>query len=423
MEWLISFISNGYTIVTIVGAAVVFVFQRIKTDNERFKQYASDLYREDNQTAQITSAILLRSYLTPKWLGLNFSYVKSTLNLIAAILRHTQNGNLQKTLADSISFVGNADGQDFQNANMYKCSIKPNSRKQFEITGEKRMLEKRISLRGADFFKANISYSGLYCINAEKAVFYESALDNTTFHNCILRNADFRAADVHNLKFKNCQLDGANFAGARRLDTVKIYTGDNNEKVDYLLNYLDKDGVFVGLQSKPQYPIQDTPKKIFISKLGAMNTKQKFYFSYLTKYLESQYNYEFVQIEPEEYRDSGQIEMIVNRMSECSGILIFAFAYIHIDNGNMVGLSNLLRNEEHISPWLQIEAAMANALYKLPCMVIAEEGVCCNGIFDSKIIKSEELLSRLDYKGKLSESDAEVFLQWSRMVDKHYFNK
>ena len=115
--------------------------------------------------------------------------------------------------------------------------------------------------------------------------------------------------------------------------------------------------------------------------------------------------------------------MIVNRMSECSGILIFAFAYIHIDNGNMVGLSNLLRNEEHISPWLQIEAALANALYKLPCMVIAEEGVCCNGIFDSKIIKSEELLSRLDYKGKLSESDAEVFLQWSRMVDKHYFNK
>ena len=88
------FINNGYAIITALAAVIIFVFQYVKNYNERYKQYASDLYREDNQTAQITSAILLRSYLTPQWLGLNRFYVKSTLNLIAAILRHTQNGNL-----------------------------------------------------------------------------------------------------------------------------------------------------------------------------------------------------------------------------------------------------------------------------------------------------------------------------------------
>lgn len=422
MEHFIEFISNGYAIVTVVGAAVIFIFQYIKNYNERYKQYASDLYREDNQTAQITSAILLRSYLSPNWFKLNLSYVKSTLNLIAAILRNTSNGNLQKTLADSISFVSKADGQDFQYANMHKCSIKPKSRMEYEITGNKKLLHRRISLRCADFFRADISQSGLYSIDAEKAIFFESVLNETTFHNCILRYANFRDADVHQMKFKDCDLLGADFAGARRLDTVKIYNSEKGINGDCLLKYLDKEGIFVGLQSKQLYSICNIPRKIFISKLGSMNTKQKFYYSHLIEYLRRTYKYEFVCINPEDYRDSGQIEMITNRMSECSGILIFAFAYIHIDNGNMVGFSNTLRNEEHISPWLQIEAALANAMYKLPCVVIAEEGVCCNGIFDTNVIHNENLLCKISYTGILSGTDEEQLSHWSRMVDQHCSN-
>ena len=415
----LEFISNTYTITTIVIAVMVFGFQYIKTKNERFKRYASDLYREDNQTAQITSAILLRSYLSSRWGILSGSYVKSTLNLIAAILRHTQNGNLQKTLADSISFVERADGQDFQYANMHKCSIKPKSQVQYVLTGDKKLLENRISLRSADFFKSDISESGLYNLNAEKAVFFESVLYGTTFHNCILRKADFRNADVHNLQFKNCDLKGANFAGARQLDTVKIFDEKRKINGDSILNYLNKDGVFVGLQPEQQYQVSTDAKKIFISKLGSMNTKQDLYYKQLTEYLEKTFNYKFVYIDPKDYRDSGQIEMITNRMSECSGMLIFAFAYIHIDNGNMVGYTNKLQNEEHISPWLQIEAALANAMYKLPCIIIAENGVCCNGIFDEKVLQNEELLSKIDYTGVLSEEDKLELEHWSRLVDQH----
>lgn len=419
METFEELIQSGYAIITTLAAIAVFVFQYIKNNNERYKQYASDLYREDNQTAQITSAILLRSYLTPKLFGLNRSYVKSTLNLIAAILRHSANGNLQKTLADSISYVSKADGQDFQHANMYKCSIKPKSIIEYKVTGDKKLLEKRISLRCADFYKANISKSGLYSIDAECAVFFDSLLYGTTFHNCILRGADFKSADVHNLKFKGCDLMGANFAGARRLDTVKVYDSEESEKGNNLLMYLNKDGVFVGLQKTQQYLINNAPRKIFISKLGSPNTKQKLYYANIKDYLQKQYKYEFEYIDPEDYRDSGQIEMIVNRMSECSGILIFAFSYIHINWGNMVGISNAINNEEHISPWLQIEAALANAIYKLPCMVFTEDGICCNGIFDANIIKNEELMCKIDYTGVLTKDDEEALLQWSRLVEQH----
>lgn len=420
MEKFIEIISNGYVIITVVAAVFVFVFQHIKYTNERYKQYASDLYREDNQTAQITSAILLRSYLTPKWFGLSRAYVKSTLNLIAAILRHTNNGNMQKTLADSISYVLKADGQDLQYANMYKCSIKPKSRIEYEITKDEKKLDKRISLRCADFFKANISQSGLYDINAEKAVFCESLLCGTTFHNCILENANFSNADVHNLKFKNCKLMGANFAGARRLDTVKVYDSATAPKGESLLKYLNEKGVFVGSHIGQQYEVCNKPKKIFISKLGSMNTKQKMYYIQLKEYLQQKYHYQFVFIDPEDYRDSGQVEMIVNRMSDCSGVLIFAFSYIHINQGNLVGISSAINNEEHISPWLQIEAALANALYKLPCMVVAEEGICCNGIFDANIIKNEELMCILNYTGTLSNDDEKYLLHWSRLVEQHH---
>jgi hypothetical protein len=302
---------------------------------------------------------------------------------------------------------------------MHKCSIKPKSQVQYVLTGDKKLLENRISLRSADFFKADISESGLYNLNAEKAVFYESVLYGTTFHNCILRKADFRNADVHNLKFNNCQLMGANFAGARQLNTVKIYDKERNIKDESILNYLNKDGVFVGLQKQQQYQVSTDAKKIFISKLGSMNTKQDLYYKQLTEYLEKTFNYKFVYIDPKDYRDSGQIEMITNRMSECSGMLIFAFAYIHIDNGKMVGYTNTLQNEEHISPWLQIEAALANAMYKLPCIIIAENGVCCNGIFDEKVLQNEELLSKIDYTGVLSEADKLELKHWSRLVDQH----
>jgi uncharacterized protein YjbI with pentapeptide repeats len=423
METLIEIITNGYAIVTVLAAIVIFIFQYIRNYNERYKQYASDLYREDNQTAQITSAILLRSYLTPNWFGLNWSYVKSTLNLIAAILRHSVNGNLQKTLADSVSYVSKADGQDFQHANMYRCSIKPKSRIEYEITGNEKLLDKRLSLRCADFYKANISQSGLYSINADCAVFYESLLYGSTFHNCILTNADFRSADVHNLKFKDCELMGANFAGARRLDTVKVYDSKKSPDGESLLSYLNNKGVFVGRQSSQQYVTSNTSKKIFISKLGAPNTKQKLHYTQIKEYLQEKYKYQFDFIDPEDYRDSGQIEMIVNRMSECSGVLIFAFSYIHINEGNMVGVSNAISNEEHISPWLQIEAALANALYKLPCMIIAEDGVRCNGIFDENVINNEDLMFKINYTGTLSSLDEESLQDWSRLVDRHSCNK
>ena len=423
MGIVIDDISKVYAVITGFASATVFIYQHIKHKKEQFKQYAKDLYREDNETAQITSAILLRSYLDSRAILLRNPYTKKTLNLIAAILRHIPNGNLQKTLADSISYVHKANGQDFQNVNLNMCSIKPKSRINYELSGKPKFLRKYISLRCADFFNAKILYSGLYNINAEKGVFCYSLLCNTTFHNCILNNADFRYADVCNLQFKDCNLVGAKFGNAIQLDKAKVYNKENGIEGLPLLDFLDKDGVFIGLQKSRKYSINTAPLRIFISKLGHMNTKQKIYYENLKEYLRTTFKYQFEFIDPEEYCEVGQIDMITDRMSKCSGILILAFSYVHIDNGNMVVAKSSICNEEHISPWLHIEATIANSLYKLPCMVITEDNVFCNGIFDKRVMQNDSLMYSINYNGSLTESDEEQLRNWSRKVKLYSMHK
>ena len=418
---LSNYLESGYAVITIVASIAIFIYQSIKLKNERFKQYAIDLYKENNTTAQITSAILLRTYLKPIFHIFKDPYEKDTLNLIVAILRHIPNGPLQKTLADSISYVRKADGQDFQYINLSSASIKPKYRIDFEIYNNTNYLNKRISMRCADFYCSDITSSGVYHINAEKSVFYNCLLCKSSFYNCILEGADFRNADIHNLKFVDCILTDAKFDGAIGLDSAMVVSTATNEKYA-LINYLNEDGLFDNYCKAIRYQCNDTPKKIFVSRLGEMNTKQKLYFNYILDYLEQKYHYKFEQIDPQEYRESEQISMIKNRMAQCSGIIVFAFSQIHIDSGEIVNKTQQICNEEYSSPWLHIETAMAKALYDFPVMIITEENISCNGIFDNKIISNDNLMFKINYRGVLSDKDESIISHWNRAVEQHKTN-
>ena len=409
---------DTYAIVTIVASIVIFIYQNIKSKNERFKQYARDLYKENNTTAQITSAILLRSYLRPIFNTFKNPYEKDTLNLIVAILRHIPNGPFQKTLADSISYVRKADGQDFQHINLYSASIKPKYRIDFEINNKISDLDKRVSMRSADFYSSDITMCGIYHINAEKAIFLNCILCKSSFHNCILTNADFRYTDIHDLRFVDCELNGAKFKGAIGLSSATIFNSNTKEKQP-LLNYLNEEGEFESWNNNIRYNYNNKPKKIFVSRLGEMNTKQKLYFNNMLDYLKQKYNCEYEQIRPEEYRDTEQISMIKNRISDCSGIIVFAFSQIHVNNGETVNKTQLINNEDYSSPWLHIETAMAKAIYNLPAMIITEDKIYCNGIFDDKIIENDNLMFKISYKGVLSREDEQTISHWNRAVEQH----
>ena len=401
--------------IALIGLITGFItsrFQRQRTENIRFDKCSSNLYSE-NETAQITSAILLRSFLKEK------GFRSKALNLITALLRVLPNGNLQKTLGDGLSFVKNADGQDFQGANLSKVSIKSAKRVKYEIYGRKRY-NVRSFFRKADFYKADISECSIYNVNFDKAVFMDAILSDTSFHNCSFRNANFKDADLSGTRFFACDLTGANFSTARHRKDAQVYSCEKDkataESCHALSAYLDEKGI---CKKEPSdtivFPEQDFTANVFLSHLGMMDSQQQLAYRNLKNWMEQQYGITFDEIRREDYRTSGQLKMVNDRLAQCSGVVIMAFSHLKVASGtihdsNKEAITNLT-NTSFPSPWLQIETAFARSA-GLPCLVIVQKGVNCNGIFDKTLVQNEKGLYMVEYDDSIKDMNKKEIQKW-----------
>lgn len=263
--------------ITLIVSAIVYVIQRRAQYDRAFRECTKALHSK-NPIEQTTAAILLRSYLKHKWFAPYFnSYSVEAKNLMVALLTQPIPASLQKTIADGFSYVHNMDGQDMQYVNMKGTSIKPDSAVNFEITDKRKYKRKRISMRNVDFFHSVIQESSINFVDAQDAVFYCSLLNNTVFHNCILKEANFRCANVSNVCFdQDCSLEGAKFRDAVGLETVKVKI--NGKETRPLLDFLDKDGIFHVEGSTETYSNNIEDYRVFVSKLGAMDSNQKLHY-------------------------------------------------------------------------------------------------------------------------------------------------
>lgn len=384
---------------------------------EDFNNCANNLY-STNETAQITSAILLRSFLKRK------AYKQDTINLIVALLRTLPSGNMQKTLADSISYIDNIDGQDFQDVNLNNASIKPKSRIMFEITKDDKYLQRRITMKCADFYNADINECSISNINAQEAIFYNCRMKNTTFHFSDFRNASFELANMENVKFKGCELEGANFSNVKALSTIKVF-GKNYPK-SAIIDYLDSKGNFSVKNlnnADNKYSDKEPVRKIFISKLGLMDALQVVHYNDVKDYLQRAYNTQFAYIDRNDYRDKGQLGTVKDGIKECSGMIVLAFSYLAVSEGYLHRNveENRVENKCLPSPWMQIEATMANSL-GMPILIIGEKGMIRNGIFEDTIVNSESSIFFVEYEELISNQRA-IFDKWINLVDNYSLQK
>lgn len=419
----ITFIITIISFIIPLGAtAVVTLYQRIKHNEENFIRCTSDLHA-DNEIKQITSAILLRSFISMK------AYTKKTINVIVALLRVLPNGSLQKTLADGLSETCDAKGHDFQDMNLHNVLIKPKTYIRFEIENNRKELEKRLLFTGTDFYKSDIGAGCINSVNFDGAIFNEAILTGTTFRNCTFRKAKFSLTDLNNTKFIDCELAGAEFDKAKRLSKAYVITADHikenekdPEKKKSLINFLDSSGTFTSWQEKRKYREKKKNNKIFVSRLGAMDSKQQINFDNILRQISKTCKgIEFIYIKREDYRDSGQLTMIKDAMSQCSGAIIMAFSYLRVENGIIhENLSETDREKatdfSFSSPWIQIETAFASS-NNLPCLIITEDNLKCNGIFDDKIIKNDDLMLKMEYKGNITGENESTIKQWWRKVE------
>ena len=407
------------TVVTTVAAAVVFIYQQRKQRAEMFSKCTESIH-SDNEVNRITSAILLRTYLRQG------RFRKDALNVLVALLRVLPNGNVQKTLADGLTQLKSARGQDFQKVNLHDVLIKPKSYIDYELEAKDRYKRFKINMKRADFYESDISESSIHSVDFYRAVFYNTSFFNTSFRNCSFVKADFRSADLNKTRFYECDLDGADFKGAKRISSALVITYENNgghvtEVKRSLSTYLDEKGIFHSDYTEGRYEEDKSQRYVFVSRLGLMDSMQQMHYDRVISFLETEYGLKFITLERSKYMNHGQLNTIKDQMELCSGVLVFASSYLHVLHGlEHENLSSkdrkTIRNHSYTSPWIQIETAFASSL-KLPTLMVLEDGVIHDGIFDDKITEHDSLLHKILYSGGLDSNAMAQISKWYSRIE------
>ena len=382
--WLITILATGA--VTLVKIVDYFVKDgQSKADNlhTNFNATLNGL-KSSNETERITSAILLRRYINDiGFFKKATRYKKDTLNVISSMLRITSCGELQKALADSLSFTIDASHQDFQYINLQNAIIKVANKR-------------RINLSSSDFFRADLSYASINNAKCIDTIFCECNMRQTRFRNCDLRNCNFRSSNLKDVKFTDGsekQLEGAQFAGATNIPPE-------------ILEHLDKEGIYHNIPPTEKYSPKKEAKSVFISCLGNLSPRQTEYIDALVRKLNSMH-LEPILLSRDKYRKSGQISVIQSNIDRADGVIIVGLKNMLIKEGEYRPSSSdkiKLKDKWLPTAWNHIEAGIACALGK-PTLIIHQaeltDGVFDKSINDCKIthidaqITSDEFLRKL----------------------------
>jgi len=408
-------------LIPLLVAVVVYFIKHLTMTDSFYRKCANSLY-SDSTIEQATAAILLRDFIKKR------KYARNTKNIMVALLRTSIPVSLQKTIADIFSYANSLKGQDFQYINMLDALIKPQSRIDYELKGGKRYKRKRLSMRQADCYHAIIQECSINNIDASKAVFYCANISGTSFRNCLFRDANFKCAYVKGARFdEDCVLDGAVFEHAVGLDSAWVSVSQKTTLP--LINFLDNKGVFRQYQREVRYTPVNQKFKIFVSKLGAMDAEQRGRYQGVLSVISSLENTSLDSIERKHYPIVSQLPDVMSHLDNCDGCVLFAFEYMFVNEGCIH--KNIVENDEDhkqivneklVSPWLHIEAALANSK-SMPCLIIYDKDLRRDGMFDDTIVNPDKNLFSLEYTDSI-EADNEIIKKWmSRVYEYHYRNR
>lgn len=414
----------------LIISLIVYLIQQQLRNAQLFHNCAKSLF-SNNPIEQSTAAILLRGFLKWKWWKFLYkpNYSRDAKNLMVVLLRDSIPINLQKTIADGFSYASNMKGQDMQYVNMVDALIKPKSRIKYELTGRSIYKNSRISMRKADFYHAVLQECSINNVDAKEAVFLSAILCGSSFKNCIFSKANFENSNIRKVRFdRECVLDGASFKGAVGIDTATIkVSGD--EKPHPLIEFLDENGIFhsKGVDQGKRYVPDNKKLNVFVSKLGSMDSVQRRRYDSAIQTLKKLGDVDIKKIERDQYPIVSQLTDISTHLENCDGCVIFAFEYLEIETGYIHkdvigGDCKKISNSTYPSPWLHIEAALANGK-QMPCLIIYSENLCRDGMFDEVIVQPDKNLFSMPYTDSLTAEDTRTLLKWFGLVREYHYNK
>lgn len=335
------------------------------------------LLASESEVERLTGAVLLRRFFdTESEFGMaQAAYAQEAVNVMAAVLRSSDAGVLQKLLADGLSHAPTLEGADLQRTNLQSAYL-----------GSR--VGRKAQLSGADFFKADLSDASLKDAEAEGAVFYQARLYRTVLKGANLRRANFFEADLENALFAGAVLANANFAGAHNVPQ------EISTKLDAAGKYPADETPFSPAKAPASAP-QKPPVRIFLSRPGTLNDQQSLLVATFKAALETE-GMILETLERADYPRSGMLSEVRKRIKGCAGAVILGFRQLEVSKG--VWRSGTPEEREVAgvrvaTPWSQIEAGMA-AMNGLPVLLVRESGVV-DGIFD--LSARDPLLHCLDF--------------------------
>ncbi len=348
--------------------------------NAAFEKIVENL-SSDNTAAQLSSAVLLRRYLTLK-IGKSFFLKQEAINVISAILRTLPTGVYQKTLADGLAYTPNLSNVDLQRTNLQNAYF-----------GSKTHV---IDLCMADFYMSNLTYALIDNVKADGIILYDALLHGTIIKNSDFSNANFCGADLTNARFTNVILKGANFSKATNIP---------KEISARLLNDIYPDDLPVTTI------VSSSGKTIFFSMPGYMSKADELTVLAYKQYLIRQ-GFEVVYYNRDTYPRFGQLSHIKATIEKCAALVAFGTKQTFIKTGTyrpgMNGEKEL--SQRWLStPWNEVEVGMAT-MAGLPILLVKDMEIE-DGVFDD--VLSESFIFTIGSKSDIKELDKNLaFSAW-----------
>lgn len=411
-------IEGLYTIGVVLAGVILYVITKVvRTGNqkrqdtqEQFNKVVEQLAK-DNETAQLSAAIILRRFFNA--IIDKDRFRMETINVISSMLKIHPTGIYQKTLGDGLAYAGNLNYADLQRTNMQDLYLGKKNEK--DDAKEKKGIKSKsdnddswkITMDFTDMYGANLSYALVENVVGFGTVFNSAILHHTNIKNCTFRKADFKYADLTNVYFENVKLEGSNFKGA---------IGIPEEMIEHLewSNKGTKDEAYV-YKDTDRFSMDKTKKRggghktVFFSMPGTLTASEEALILFYQKVLEDK-GIDVKCYKRDHYPKDSQLTKVKQTIGQSDAMIAFGLKQIEIKSGRLnPAKKDYQENLWLPTPWNEIEVGMG-VMANLPILLVRDDKVEI-GVFDKVI--SEYKIKSLSSATPLADIESnEEFVKW-----------
>ena len=407
-----------YTIGVVLAGVVLYVITKVvRTGNqkrqdtqEQFNKVVEQLAK-DNETAQLSAAIILRRFFNA--IIDKDRFRMETINVISSMLKIHPTGIYQKTLGDGLAYARNLNYADLQRTNMQDLYLGKKNEK--DDAKEKKGIKSKsdnddswkITMDFTDMYGANLSYALVENVVGFGTVFNSAILHHTNIKNCTFKKADFKYADLTNVYFENVKLEGSNFKGA---------VGIPEEMVEHL-EWTDKgtkDEAYVYKDSE-RFSMDKMKKRggghktVFFSMPGTLTASEEALILFYQKVLEDK-GIDVKCYKRDHYPKDSQLTKVKQTIGQSDAMIAFGLKQIEIKSGRLNPAKKGYQEDLWLpTPWNEIEVGMG-VMANLPILLVRDDKVEI-GVFD-KVISEYKIKSLSSATPLVNIENNEEFVKW-----------